>query len=431
MSPLGRIDDLLEPYRPGTDGPFDFAEAAHLMRRTGFGAAPAEIAAAAAAGPQAAVDALFAAPRAGEARAYEQALAISERAGRRRDVEALQAAWVLRFLTAPQPLAERLALFWHGHFATSEAKVRDATAMHAQNLTLLEKGLGRFPELLDAVARDPAMLRWLDGDTNTKGRPNENFARELFELFTLGLGHFEEHDIREAARAFTGWRVKDGRYYFDAPEHDATPKRVFGKDGIESGEEVLALCTRRPECPRFIAVKLYVAFVAPAVDAGLAVVLGERFAALEQDVGAFLRLLFRSRVFYSAGARLAVYRSPVAFAAGAARTLSARADCTAIAAALADMGQALFFPPSVGGWEEGRGWISTATIAARRRFAADLGRGAAGPLALRTPPELTLDARELALALSGDASEPARPLTGEALLEKASEIMRTPRYNLL
>src|SRR5262249_21377881 len=171
-------------------------------------------------------------------------------------LEDAQAWWVYRMLYTRRPLSEKLTLFWHGHFATAASKVERVAFLVRQNRTLREKALGRFQDLLLSIARDPAMIVWLDNGQSTKSQPNENFARELLELFTLGIGHYGEEDVRAAARAFTGWKQRDGTFAFDAKDHDGESKTFLGETWAWSGEEVLERLARHPETARRLAAKL-------------------------------------------------------------------------------------------------------------------------------------------------------------------------------
>ncbi|MBI1853176.1 MAG: DUF1800 domain-containing protein [Planctomycetes bacterium] len=367
----GDAKKLLEPFEPSAEDPWDRAKAAHLLRRGGFGGTALEIDAALKAGPEGAVHALA---EGDECDAYRDTLALGDVIVASNDLESLQAWWLLRCVRAGRPLREKIALFWHGHFATSLAKVERARLMLRQNRLFLERGLGPFEELLQAVSRDPAMLVWLDSNDNRRGKPNENYARELMELFSLGLGNYAEGDVKEAARAFTGWHVQGGEFFFDADKHDAGSKTVFGKSGAWDGGDVVAMCARRPECAAFLARKLFEFFVHPEPDPALVAALGESLRARGLRIGDWLASLLQSRAFYSRRARRAVIKSPVDFAVGLVRVSGATVDGKAMARAVASMGQSLFAPPTVKGWDGGRHWISAAALLARVNFAAAVSR---------------------------------------------------------
>jgi uncharacterized protein (DUF1800 family) len=290
-------------------------------------------------------------------------------AARLESVDAAQSAWVHRMLLGANPAIEKLALFWHGHFATSVRKVEKANLMMRQVALFREKGTGPFGDLLEGVARDPAMIAWLDGNLNRRGKPNENFARELFELFALGIGNYTERDIKEAARAFTGWHSQGGDFWFNERAHDTGPKTVLGRTGPFGGEDVLRLSIEHEACAGFIAEKLFEFYVRPAPSPELRRELARAYRESGLRTGEFLARLLSSRVFHAPGSRRAIVATPADFAVGGLRTLGARASAKAVASSLADMGQELLAPPSVKGWDMGHAWLSSTTLLARYGFA--------------------------------------------------------------
>jgi uncharacterized protein (DUF1800 family) len=350
--------DLLEPWEPGANG-WDRAAVLHLYRRGGFGASPGEVEQALSDGLQPTLARLFEDHTSPELRdSIRPLLAAGE-------LELLQAWWMALILEGGAPLRERMTLVWHGHFATSNDKVDDVRMMHAQNECFRRLGLGDFRVLLRAVARDPAMLRWLDGDSNRRGQPNENFARELMELFALGLGNFDEQDVREGARAFSGWGTF-GRSFVSRPElHDEGVKSIFDRSGTWTGEDALDLVLEHPACARHVARRLLQAFVAPKVADEWVEALVHVLRGAGWDVGHTLRTLLASRLFFSAAARRSRIAGPVELAAVAARGLDAGIAPRCAARLAADMGQSLFRPPSVKGWEGGRAWIHSGHWIAR------------------------------------------------------------------
>jgi uncharacterized protein (DUF1800 family) len=297
----------------------------------------------------------------------------SESAQRLGSMEAAQAAWVYRMLFGSNPAREKLTLFWHGHFATSQRKVDDARLMIRQIDLFRDKGAAPFEDLLLEVARDPAMLIWLDGNSNRRGHPNENFARELMELFSLGRGNYTEADIKEAARAFTGWHVRDREFWFNERAHDREGKRVFGREGPLGGEDIVHSCAASDACARFLAAKLFEFYVDPRISRELRLELGKAFRDCGGRTGDFLLKLFSSRIFYSSQARRSLVSTPVDYAVGSLRTLGARASAKALVRALTAMGQELLAPPSVKGWDMGEAWLSSTTLLARYQFAMSLG----------------------------------------------------------
>ena len=220
------MSDLLAPWEPSASDAFDLAKVGHLLRRAGFGASLPARRQFEEGGVAAAVDHVAGPGKVGEADQARLPDAIAFG-----DIARVRAFRVWQALRAQHPLAQRVSYFWHGHFATSNQKLDDPRAMALQLATFDRLGLGRFDDLLAAMCRDPALLRWLDNDVSTKQKPNENFARELFELFTLGRGHYSEADIRTAARCFTGWHVRDGAFFFHARLHDDADKELFGRRG--------------------------------------------------------------------------------------------------------------------------------------------------------------------------------------------------------
>jgi len=253
----------LDPFVPGPSDPFDRRKAAHLLRRAGFGAAPAAIDRAVAEGMEQTVESLF--DEATEEEDFYQKTfrAINGPLTNFGDIGAAQAWWVYRMMTTRAPLREKLTLFWHGHFATGFEKVDNSRLMHQQVETIRRHAWGNVRELTLAIARDPAMVVWLDGESNTKEHPNENFARELMELFTCGIGHYTESDVREAARAFTGWHRDKTQFAFNAGDHDAGRKHFLGKLGRFDGGDIIDILMQQPATLHFLARKLLRFFAAP------------------------------------------------------------------------------------------------------------------------------------------------------------------------
>ena len=282
--------------------------------------------------------------------------------------------WAERMLISPRPLQEKMALFWHGHFATNEDKVRDYRKMHKQLRLFQTEGLGNFRTLLIGVAQDPAMLAFLDAGVNVKGSPNENFAREIMELFTMGVGNYSEQDIREAARAFTGWNFDGLEFKVNAAEHDEGEKQFLGQSGNFDGVEVIDIILDQQVTPTFIASKLYRFFVNTELDNAMAAELGRRFKAGNYEIQPLLATLFRSQDFYhdaNMGSRI---KSPVELVISTYRKLGLNdlpgaPDFNLVTGAL---GQRLMHPPTVAGWSYGRSWITPSLLIERGNFALDL-----------------------------------------------------------
>ena len=282
--------------------------------------------------------------------------------------------WAEQMLTNPHPLQEKMALFWHGHFATNEDKVRDYRKMLKQLQLFRQQGLGNFRNLMVGVAQDPAMLVFLDAGVNTKTAPNENFAREIMELFTMGVGHYGEADVREAARAFTGWNVADLEFVLVASDHDGDAKTVLGHTGRFGGEEVIDIILAHEATADFLAAKLYRYFVNEDLAAENERQLGDLLREHNYNIGGFLQTLFLSRDFYrkeNIGSRI---KSPVEMVVSTYRNLNQTTvpgipDFNVVTGAL---GQRLMHPPTVAGWSQGRSWITPSLLFERGNFVLDV-----------------------------------------------------------
>jgi len=349
----------LTPWKPGA-GEWDLPAATHLCNRAGFGPRPGQAEALLAGGHEVAVAGFF--EPAGHDPAYLKGITIMLGSG---DTQPLAAWWMGLIRGDGDPLAERVALMWHDHFATSDDKVGDPRLMHGQNRLFRELGLGDFRVLCRAVAKDPAMLLWLDGDLNRAGHPNENFAREVMELFVLGIGNYTEEDILEAARAFSGWGTKGRAFRYRAKYHDDGEKTLLGRTAAFTPEEALDWILAQPAAARHIARRLLAEFVTPTPSDELCDATAERLVALDWHVGALLRELLLSEVFFAAEARRARIAGPVELVIRAVRRLGLEVPPTELAEAAAEMGQALFRPPSVKGWDGGEVWINAGTWTAR------------------------------------------------------------------
>jgi hypothetical protein len=279
--------------------------------------------------------------------------------------------WADRMVATNRPLQEKLALFWHGHFASSEEKVRDYRKMLGQVQLFQEHAAGNFGTLLSAVARDPAMLVYLDAGQNLKGRPNENFGRELMELFTMGVGHYTEQDLREAARAFTGWRDNDLSFHIDDAQHDDGQKTVLGHTGPLGGQEVLDIILAQPATSNFIAGKLYRFLVRDELSSQFQGQLGDLLRANNYEIAPFLRTVFLSRDFYSPDSIGTHIKGPVELIVSTYRRLglAATPGMPDFNSTSTDLGQALLNPPTVAGRSQGRAWITPGSLLARGNFA--------------------------------------------------------------
>ena len=281
--------------------------------------------------------------------------------------------WAQRMLVTKRPLEEKMTLFWHGHFATGEEKVRDYRKMLKQNEMLRAKATGNFRDLLIAVAKDPAMLAYLDAAVNLKGAPNENFAREIMELFSMGVGNYSESDIREAARAFTGWNYRGTEFILNPKQHDADSKTVLGQRGNFDGVQVIDIILAQPVTSEFIASKLYRYFVREDISPEMRIKLGKLLRASHYEIAPFLETVFLSRDFYSEASVGSRIKPPVELVISTYRKMGLKEvpgipdfnDLTD------SMGQKLLFPPNVAGWTNGKSWITPGLLLVRGNFVYD------------------------------------------------------------
>jgi uncharacterized protein (DUF1800 family) len=367
------------PYEPSDEVPWDRRRVVHLHRRAGFAATWAEAQRDLKDGPRASIDRLLTGKARADGVPKDFADVAALLAGNAGDPERLKAWWVYRMLFGPDPLTERLALMWHNHFATSIAKVGDAGAMRRQNEVFREHARAPFGKLLAAVAHDPALLLWLDAPANRAGHPNENLARELMELFTLGVGHYSEADVKEAARALTGWTVADDKFHADPGRHDAGDKTILGRKGRWTGDDLVKLLLEQPATADRLASRLCEQFMGEGAAGAAAVkALADGLRERDLDVGWGVETVLRSRAFFAAANLGRRVVAPAEFAIAAARALElfdAGPSTLVLADWIARLGQDLFQPPNVGGWPGGRQWVSAQSMVGRANFAADLVRG--------------------------------------------------------
>ena len=282
--------------------------------------------------------------------------------------------WANRMVASENPLQEKMALFWHGHYAVNESKVRDYRKLLMELELFHEMGTGNFRDLMVAVAKDPAMLSFLDAGVNVKGAPNENFAREIMELFTMGVGNYSETDIREAARAFTGWNYVDLEFVINEEQHDDGVKQFLGRSGNFNGEEVIDIIMEQPVTAEYIAGKMYRFFVRDDLSSELQAELGDVFRDNNYEVTALLETIFLSRDFYSAASVGTHIKSPVELAVSTYIKLDLE-DAPGVPdfnSATGALGQTLFRPPTVAGWAGGRSWITPGLLLERGNFARDV-----------------------------------------------------------
>lgn len=369
------------PYVPSDEAPWNLERVVHLHRRAGFGATRAELERDLHDGPELALERLLNGKAQSAPLEGFDALSrtIGDAATASGNGDRLKAWWIYRMLVSPDPVGERLTLVWHNHFATSNRKVQDLVWMREQNETLRQHARGKFADLLAAVIKQPAMLAWLDADSNRKGHANENLARELLELFTLGIGNYSESDVQEAARALTGWTISDNRFVVQDLRHDEGEKRILGQSGPWTGDDLLRIVVEHPATSRRLSWRLCGSFFGEEVlgEAEL-----EAFATglreHELDLGWGVETLLRSQRFFSAANLRTRVASPVDVIIGTVVAVDERTTLPStllLAEAMSRMGQDLFYPPNVGGWREGRSWLSSRAIVARANFGASLLNG--------------------------------------------------------
>ncbi len=410
--PAGRVKPISSSLSAIKAKDFGFEQARHLLWRAGFGGTPQQIQTLAQWGPEKSVDYLlnyndiaaeeikgtlfdrdimrpYSAEERGELamarRQGDEAAVARLRASRqtaeqtdRRQVRKMQQWWLTRMIETPRPLEEKMTLFWHGHFATSYRTIEDSYHMFVQNNLFRKHAVGNFGELMFAIIRDPAMIAYLDNNDSRKGRPNENLARELMELFSLGVGNYTEKDIKEGARALTGYTFEDDRFVFQRNNHDDESKTILGEKGNLDGDGFVRAILKQPECSRFMARKLYRFFAAdyptgrPEVDGAAESVIRRMAGTMvgaKYEFKPVLRQLFLSEHFYETALMSEMIKSPLELVVGAVRSLNTPVrDLDVLTDATGLMGQSLFFPPSVKGWDGGRAWVNTSTLFTRQNI---------------------------------------------------------------
>ncbi|HEV2969352.1 MAG TPA: DUF1800 domain-containing protein [Pirellulales bacterium] len=358
-----------QPYRPDDENPWDLKKAGHLYRRAAFGANVRQLDDAVAAGPEKTIAALLSGGAGIEA--FNRQVADMAGSLDLNSEEELRAWWLYRILQSPFPLQVRLTLFWHNHFATSNAKVRNLRFMLGQNELLRRNALGSFRTMLEEISKDPAMMVWLDTSLSKKGTPNENYSRELMELFSLGIGNYTEQDVREGARAFTGWQIADGKFHLNGGQHDNGEKTFLGQQGNWGGEDIVRICLEQEAAPYFIAGKLFRFFISDTIEPTRELLkpLAGRFRESDYDLRGLVETLLRSNLFFSPHAYRTQVKSPVDFAVGIVHGLEGHVGAAPLAVALEGLGQRLFSPPSVKGWLGGTTWINSTTLLLRHNLA--------------------------------------------------------------
>lgn len=399
-------------------------DTAHLLRRAGFGADTAAIKQAAAAGLDATTETLLHPERVPESLNDDKTLArltslLPETKNGGTPAQAVKMWWVHRMLVSPRPLQEKMVLFWHGHFTSKDGGMQ-GDFLYRQNQLFRTNALGSFRTLTLAVSRDPEMLRYLNGNQNYKAHPNENYGRELMELFTCGIGNYTEDDVKAAARAFSGWNLRGGEFHFNPDQHDNALKTFLGKTGNWNGDDIVDILVAHPGTAKRLCTQLWEFFAYPNPEPWVLAALTQTYFSSGYDVRAVMDRILRSQAFYSGKARFAVIKSPVQYVVGTIKLLGltsavevALSDITpanemayqpaataisgafvpptpmpsgpAVTAqqaagrklavlaslpnAMRSMGQDLLSPPTVKGWDGGEAWINTSTLLARIGFA--------------------------------------------------------------
>lgn len=437
-----------------------FDDARHLLSRTSFGMTPAEIRALEVVDHSTAVDRLLADTRReamtpapdwiGLGLAEVQRRQQAAEAERKKGVDGKNLAivrpvqeqgrelrnwWVEEMLVTDQPLVERMTLFWHGHFTSSLLKVRHPGSLYRQNALFRREALGNYATLLKAVARDPAMLIYLDGMRSVARQPNENFARELLELFTLGEGRYGEADIKAAARAFTGWSVdrESGLFIERAGRHDDGEKTFLGKTGRFGGSEILAILLAEPRTAEMIVEKLWREFVSLKPDPAEVTRLASAFRQGGYEIKPLMRALLLSAAFRDPANRGALIKSPVDLIVGTVHVLGLPVpEKTGLVRMLQGLGQMPFDPPNVKGWAGGESWISTYTLLLRQQFLRRMVEATTvapmeGGMRMADRPNRRADRREqLPAAETMQMMEPPRPVEGRSLRNAGTEVRLGP-----
>jgi len=437
---------------PQAPDSWTLAEAAHLLNRAGFGGSPADVIALHALGRTKAVDSLLqpgeaigaiplpawatsdqvaadfrerAAQRAlvqaaiktmgpEEAEGYrKEAFKEAQRIDRQRMVEG-RGWWFRKMLRTKAPLREKMTLFWHDHFATSQQKVREPGLLLLQNELFRRHATGDFRALTHAILWDPAMMLYLDTQSSKRGRPNENFAREVMELFTLGEGHYTEQDIREAARAFTGYEFRriDASTRHNKRQWDEGEKTVFGKTGRFTGDDVIDLIFEKPEAARLMACKLWEYFAAEDPPPAAVDALADTLRRANFQVAPLLREIFLSKQFYSDAVVRNQIKCPIQFLVQLLKQLELdEAPRAYTQFSQEQLGQVLFQPPNVAGWDWGKAWINTNTLLTRYNLAGYLTKGSLKTPGTETaPPMASQDEVEMDGApMTPDAAPPPQP----------------------
>jgi uncharacterized protein (DUF1800 family) len=359
--------DPFSPFAATESDPFDTRLRCHLWRRTAFGATPRRLESTRTKNPGEIVDSLLNYDPADDP--FEQSAESLEGFVNFTQPSSVASYWFYRMLNSSHPMQERIALFWHNRFATGANKVDNGRLMHGQIQTFRKMGLGSFRELCVAMGRDPAMLIWLDGQTNRKGKPNENYAREVMELFTLGIGNYSEHDVQELARAFTGWKVVEEEAVFDSKQFDDGQKQVLGQKGNFDSKSAVDVILAQPAASKHLSRHLLQEFVHPEPLDEQVDHYAKRLTESDWNVKVVLREMLTSQLFYSDWAYRSRIKGPVELAVGAGLAMGGKVSTDFLREQCVRLGQNLLNPPNVKGWPGDKVWINSNTVLLRFNFA--------------------------------------------------------------
>jgi uncharacterized protein (DUF1800 family) len=394
-------------------------DAAHLLRRVGFGPSPFDIQSLEGMNSTDAVEMVLDVSQAPGVVPPPDA-SLASPASSWNGYVAIVRWWIDRMRTTPAPIAEKMALFWHGHFCSGNSKVFNLAAMFNQNMTFRTLGMGSFRALTQAVAVDPAMLRYLDNASNVASAPNENWARECMELFTLGVDQYTQTDVVAAARAWTGHGLDSTgtQYVFNSKRHDSGPKTFFGTTKTWNGPDIIdeiLTGASKPIAAAFIANKLWSFLAYPNPEPEVSASITADFLASDDlDITALLRSILNQPQFWSAQARTGLVRSPTEYVVAAMRYSGLASTVAHPENYLASMGQYLFNPPDVAGWGDNSYWVSSAAFWARTGFARAVAH------AVDTPSGLLSNAGTLSAADAVQAAFDALGVTSPSAATRAA-----------
>ncbi|RTL44572.1 MAG: DUF1800 domain-containing protein [Candidatus Melainabacteria bacterium] len=338
----------------------------HLLRRAGFGSTSEELAYYKGLGFEASVEALTSPDKVKDDKLAD---ILSKQDFDFTDLGDVKRWWIYRMAYTKRPLEEKMTLFWHGHFATSNAKVANPYLMYQQNELFRRNALGDYQQMLLDVSRDPAMIVWLDNQQNRKGKPNENYAREIMELFTMGIGNYTEMDIKEAARAFTGWAAPSG-FYFNKKQHDAGEKTFLGQKGTFNGDDICTILANKDATARYISKKLISFLAYDDPDDDIVERISEVYLSSSRNIRAVVKAILLDKSFRTNKSYHCKIKSPVELVVGTVKALQVQKLDGDLSALMARMGQNLLEPPNVKGWDGGMAWIATDTMMERFNYAA-------------------------------------------------------------